>query len=174
MVFTEVMGAQLLGARDAGVHEFLRRPISLGDLERRLDAVSGRPRDWIEAVNYVGPDRRRFNSAADYKGTNKRRTDGAKAEQKINQALRIIQSASRQAEADPIQAARALATQARILIELSAGQESLKRLGAAAVTLQSYLQTAARQGAPLGRAQVETYAANVMLAAPEKVRPQAA
>jgi DNA-binding response OmpR family regulator len=51
MVFTEVKAAQILGARDCGVHEFLRRPISLGDLERRLDAVSGRPRDWIEAVN---------------------------------------------------------------------------------------------------------------------------
>ncbi len=174
MMFVEVKAAQLLGARDSGVHEFLRRPVSLGDLERRLDAVSGRPRDWIEAVNYVGPDRRRFNSAADYHGTNKRRTDGTKAEQKINQALRIILSASRQAEADPVQAARALSTQARILIELSAGQEPLKRLGAAAVALQAYLQTAARRGAPLGRQQVETYAANVMLAAPDKVRPQAA
>lgn len=173
MVFTEVKAAQILGARDSGVHEFLRRPISLGDLERRLDAVSGRPRDWIEAVNYVGPDRRRFNSA-DYKGPNKRRTDGTKAGQRINQALRIIQSACRQLEADPVQATRALNTQARILIELSAGQEPLKRLGAAAVALQAYLQTAARQGAPLARSQVETYAANVMLAAPDKVRPEAA
>jgi hypothetical protein len=174
MVFTEVKAAQLLGARDSGVHEFLRRPVSLGDLERRLDAVSGRPRDWIEAVNYVGPDRRRFNSAADFNGPNKRRTDGSKAAQKINQALRIILSASRQVEADPVQAARALSTQARILIELSAGQEPLRRLGAAALALQTHLQAIARQGAPLARAQVETYAANVMLAAPDKVRPQAA
>jgi DNA-binding response OmpR family regulator len=174
MVFSEVVGAQILGARDSGVHEFLRRPVSLGDLERRLDAVSGRPRDWIEGVNYVGPDRRRFNSAADYQGPNKRRTDGTKTGQKINQALRIIQSASRQVEADPVQAARALSTQARILIELSAGQAPLRRLAAAATTLQAYLHAAARQGAPLASAQVETYAANVMLAAPDKVRPQAA
>jgi DNA-binding response OmpR family regulator len=174
MVFTEVVAAQILGARDSGVHEFLRRPVSLGDLERRLDAVSGRPRDWIEAVNYVGPDRRRFNSAADYHGPNKRRTDGPKTGQKINQALRIIQSASRQVDADPVQAARALGTQARILIELSTGQEPLKRMSAAAVALQAYLQTAARQGAPLAKSQVETYASNVMLAAPDKVRPQAA
>ena len=73
-----------------------------------------------------------------------------------------------------MQAARALNTQARILIELSAGQETLKRLGVAATSLQTYLQTAARQGAPLTRPQVETYASNVMLAAPDKVRPQAA
>jgi DNA-binding response OmpR family regulator len=173
MVFTEVKAAQLLGARDAGVHEFLRRPISLGDLERRLDAVSGRPRDWIEAVNYVGPDRRRFNSA-DYKGPSKRRTDGNKTANKINKALRIVQSASRQVDADPVQAARALSTQARILIELSAGQEPLKRLGAAAVALQTFLQAAARQGAPLAKDQVGTYAANLVQAAPDKVRPEAA
>ena len=173
MVFSEVKAAQILAARDVGVHEFLRRPISLGDLERRLEAVSGRPRDWIEGVNYVGPDRRRFNSA-DYMGPNKRRTDGTKTGQKINQALRIVQSASRQVDADPVQAARALNTQARILIELSAGQESLRRLGAAAVALQAYLQAAARQGAPLAKDQVGTYAANVLLAAPDKVRPQAA
>jgi len=173
MVFTEVKAAQILGARDSGVHEFLRRPISLGDLQRRLDAVSGKPRDWIEAVNYVGPDRRRFNSA-DYNGPNKRRTDGTKAGQKINQALRIVQSASRQLDADPVQAARALNTQARILIELSTGQDALKRLGAAAVAMQAYLQAAARQGAPLAKDQVETYASNVLLAAPDKVRPSQA
>ena len=173
MVFTEVKAAQLLGARDAGVHEFLRRPITLGDLQRRLEAVSGPPRDWIEAVNYVGPDRRRFNSA-DYKGQSKRRTDGTKKAQKINQALRIIQSASAQMQADPVQAARALNTQARILIELSTGDEALKRLGAAVASLQAHLQNAARQGAPLVKDQVETYTANVLLAAPDSTRPKAA
>jgi DNA-binding response OmpR family regulator len=170
MVFGEVKAAQILGARDSGVHEFLRRPISMGDLERRLDAVGGRPRDWIEAVNYVGPDRRRFNSA-DYQGPNKRRTDGNKTANKINQALRIVLSASRQLNADPVQATRALNTQARILIELSAGQDALRRLGAAAAAMQTYLQAAARQGSPLTKDQVETYAANVLIAAPDKVRP---
>jgi DNA-binding response OmpR family regulator len=173
MLFSEVKAAQILSARDVGVHEFLRRPISLGDLERRLEAVSGRPRDWIEAVNYVGPDRRRFNSA-DYGGPSKRRTDGSKTGTKINQALRIVQSASRQVEDDPVQAARALTTQARILIELSAGNDGLRRLCAAATAMKVYLQTAARQGAPLTKDQVGTFATNILLAAPEKVRPEAA
>lgn len=174
MVFDEVKAAQLLAARDVGVHEFLRRPISMGDLEKRLAAVSGQPRDWIEGVNYVGPDRRRFNSA-DYQGPTKRRTDGTnKKGQKINQALRIIQAAGRQLEAEPVQAARALSTQARILIELATGQPSLKRLGAAAALLQAYLQTAASHGAPLAKDQVETHAANVLQAAPEAARPKAA
>ena len=73
----------------------------------------------------------------------------------MNQALRIIMSAVLQMEADPVQAARALSTQARLLIEMSAGQEQLKRLGVAAGYMQTYLNDAARKGAPLVRAQVE-------------------
>jgi DNA-binding response OmpR family regulator len=173
MIFAEVTAAQILAARDAGVHEFMRRPITLGDLQKRLEAVSGRPRDWIEAVNYVGPDRRRFNSA-DYKGPKKRRTDGTVRVQKMNQALRIIMSAVAQMDDDPVQAARALDAQARNLIELTAGQEQYKRLGVAATYLRAYLQNVAQKGAPLVKDQVETYAANVLLVAPEDVRPQAA
>ena len=173
MIFGEVTAAQILSARDSGVHEFMRRPITMGDLQRRLEAVSGRPRDWIEAVSYVGPDRRRFNSA-DYKGPKKRRTDGTVKVQKINQALRIIMSAVAHIDADPVQATRALNTQARLLIELSAGQEQFKRLGVAATYLQAYLQNAAMKGAPLAKDQVETYAANVLLVAPADVRPKAA
>jgi CheY-like chemotaxis protein len=173
MVFAEVTAAQILSARDVGVHEFLRRPITLGDLQKRLEAVSGRPRDWIEAVGYVGPDRRRFNSA-DYKGPRKRSSDGSAKVQKINQALRIVVAATAQMDDDPVQAARALSTQARVLIELSAGQDHYKRMGVAATYLQTYLQTAAQQGARLVRAQVESYTGNVLLVAPEDVRPKAA
>ena len=173
MIFGEVTAAQLLSARDVGVHELLRRPITLGDLQRRLEAVSGRPRDWIEAVGYVGPDRRRFNSA-DYSGPRKRRSDGSAKVQKINQALRIVASAVTQMDADPVQAARALATQARVLIELSAGHEQYRRLGLAATSLKTYLQVIAQQGAPMARDQVEAYAANVLLVAPEEARPKAA
>jgi CheY-like chemotaxis protein len=173
MVFSEVTAPQLLSARDVGVHEFLRRPITMGDLQKRLEAVSGPPRDWIEAVGYVGPDRRRFNSA-DYKGPRKRTSDGSEKVQKINQALRIVMAATAQMDDDPVQAARALSTQARVLIELSAGHEPYKRLGAAATYLKTYLQTADQRGAPLVKTQVETYTANVLLVAPEEVRPKAA
>jgi DNA-binding response OmpR family regulator len=173
MIFTEVTASQILGARDVGVHEFMRRPITLGDLQKRIEAVSGRPRDWIEGVGYVGPDRRRFNSA-DYKGPKKRRTDGSVRVQKMNQALRIILSATAHMEDDPVQAARALNTQARILIELTAGQEQYKRLGMAATYLKAYLQNVAQQGQPPAKDQVETYAANVLLVAPEGIRPKAA
>jgi hypothetical protein len=145
----------------------------MGDLQKRLEAVAGKPRDWIEAVGYVGPDRRRFNSA-DYKGPKKRRNDGSVKVQKLNQALRIIMSAVAHVDDDPVQAARALNTQARLLFELSAGQEQYKRLGVAAAYLKAYLQALAERGAPLAKDQVETYAANVLLVAPDDIRPKAA
>ena len=62
------------GAQNAGAHEFLRKPYTIKDLFRRVENVILKPRDWIEAKMYVGPDRRRFNSEA-YKGTRKRKAE---------------------------------------------------------------------------------------------------
>lgn len=64
------------GARDAGAHEFLRKPYTLKDLTKRIENVMLKPRDWIEAKAYVGPDRRRFNSEA-YTGARRRRSEKA-------------------------------------------------------------------------------------------------
>lgn len=50
-------------AQNAGAHEFLVRPYSTYQLGKRLEAIAA-PRIWIETASYVGPDRRRFNSAA--------------------------------------------------------------------------------------------------------------
>ena len=80
MVTAEATAAAILGARNAGVHEFLRKPFAIRDLSRRIEAVMLTRRDWIEAVNYVGPDRRRFNSG-DYRGPRKRRSDSAAREE---------------------------------------------------------------------------------------------
>ena len=172
MIFGEATASQILEARDSGVHELMRRPFTMGDMQKRLDAVTtGRPRDWIEAVEYIGPDRRRFNSA-DYKGPRKRRADGPAKTQKMEQALRIVQSAAGAVDSDPVQAARALATQARILIEAAAGQEQYRRLGEAAAVLQTYLQSAASKG--LSKDQVEILSANLMRAAPPELRAKAA
>jgi two-component system, response regulator PdtaR len=78
MVTAEATAASIIAARNAGVHEFLRKPFTAGDLFRRVDNVINKPRDWIEAQMYVGPDRRRFN-AGEYAGSRKRRADLAKA-----------------------------------------------------------------------------------------------
>jgi hypothetical protein len=78
MVTAEATPSSIGGARNSGVHEFLRKPYTAGDLFRRVENVVLKPRDWIEAQMYVGPDRRRFNSE-DYGGSKKRRADAAKA-----------------------------------------------------------------------------------------------
>ena len=74
MITAEATASIILGARDAGVHEFLRKPFTSADLQRRVENVALKPRDWVEAVEYVGPDRRRFNSG-EYTGPGKRRSD---------------------------------------------------------------------------------------------------
>ncbi len=149
MCTAEATAEAIYGARDAGVHEFMRKPFNLGDLERRLEAVALKPRDWIEAVAYVGPDRRRFNSA-DYKGPRKRKADGAGTPAaRLSQALRIVKSAATALDTDPAQARRALAAQA---VELRKVGEAVKdpRLVQAAEALA--MCTQADLAGPAGRA----------------------
>lgn len=59
-------------AQSAGAHEFLVRPFSALQLGKRLEAVIA-PRPWIETASYAGPDRRRFNSAGELPGPDRRR-----------------------------------------------------------------------------------------------------
>ncbi|MBN9318606.1 MAG: response regulator [Caulobacterales bacterium] len=112
MITAEATAAAILSARDAGLHEFLRKPFTIKDVERRIEAVILRPRDWIEGVNYVGPDRRRFNSA-DYGGPRKRRGDARQndAQNQLQQALQIVRAAAVGYEGDPKQARRAIDAQ---------------------------------------------------------------
>ncbi len=121
MICAEATAATILAARDAGVHEFLRRPFTIRDLMRRLEAVAVRPRDWVEGMNYVGPDRRRFNSG-DYAGALKRRVDHAVTpdEARLLQALRILKTAIAALEDDPRQALRAMTAQAEDLARVGA------------------------------------------------------
>lgn len=46
-------------ARDAGVSEFLAKPFTVEGLYRRLVSVIARPRSFVNADGYFGPDRRR-------------------------------------------------------------------------------------------------------------------
>ena len=87
MVTNEATAAAIRGARDAGVHEFLRKPFTTGDLFKRVVNVATKPRPWVEAVGYVGPDRRRFNSG-EYSGTRKRRGDAAADSVEATRAIR--------------------------------------------------------------------------------------
>jgi CheY-like chemotaxis protein len=112
----QATATMIINARDAGVHEFLRKPFTIKDLLRRLEAVSVRPRDWVEGVRYVGPDRRRFNSG-DYSGPLKRRVDHAVTpdEARVEQSLKILKAALAAIEVDPRQAMRAMLAQVEAL-----------------------------------------------------------
>lgn len=66
----------LLEARDAGVDQFLAKPIDLGRLERKLDALTSKRRPFVDNAGYVGPNRRSGGRAETYKGPMRRRDDG--------------------------------------------------------------------------------------------------
>lgn len=140
MVTGEATAAAIKGARDSGIHEFLRKPFTTGDLFKRVENVALKPRPWIEAVGYVGPDRRRFNSG-EFSGARKRRSDGSAsggpAEVK-DQTIRILISAMAQFDQDPSQATRAIRQQAETLNGLAIKTADAK-LAMVVATLQAYL-----------------------------------
>lgn len=162
MIAGEATAASILAARDAGVHEFLRKPYTIKDLVRRLEAVLVQGRGWIEAVAYVGPDRRRFNSG-DYQGARKRRTDAANRSaphrETIAQALKIVRAAMRASQADPVQALRALTAQAQDLRKAAVASADLGLSGATA-ELERYLARA-RDGEGLSREGLEAATAKL-------------
>ena len=61
-------------ARDAGVTEFLAKPITAHHLFSRIAEVVERPRAFVRCDNYFGPDRRRRVSE-DYQGPRRRKDD---------------------------------------------------------------------------------------------------
>ncbi len=63
-------------ARDAGITEFLRKPLCANDLYLRLLEVIEHPREFVQSNHYFGPDRRR-NTSENYNGE-ERRMDFAK------------------------------------------------------------------------------------------------
>ena len=71
-------------ARDAGVTEFLAKPISAKGLYQRILNVVANPRPFIKTKTYFGPDRRR-NVNLNYVGVERRK--GGKADVIKQQAL---------------------------------------------------------------------------------------
>ncbi len=65
-------------ARDAGVTEFVVKPITAKAILDRIHAVIVRPRPFVKTDGYFGPDRRR-TTASNYKGPLRRSTDQADA-----------------------------------------------------------------------------------------------
>lgn len=65
---------QLMSARQAGINEFLLKPVSAQGVLSRIEEVVLRPRKFIDSRNYVGPCRRRKEDPA-YAGPWRRLTD---------------------------------------------------------------------------------------------------
>jgi two-component system chemotaxis response regulator CheY len=61
-------------ARDAGVTEFLAKPITAQSLYARIAEIVERPRAFVRGDSYTGPDRRR-KSADNYAGPWRRHDD---------------------------------------------------------------------------------------------------
>jgi len=75
---------RVVAARDAGVTEFLAKPISAKALYQRVLNVVVNPRSFIKTKNYFGPDRRR-NTNPNYVGPERRK--GGKADMIRQQPL---------------------------------------------------------------------------------------
>jgi len=59
-------------ARDAGVNEFLAKPVSARKIYQRIHEILEKPRQFIRTPNYFGPDRRRKNDP-EYSGKERRK-----------------------------------------------------------------------------------------------------
>jgi len=167
MVTSQATAAGILGARDAGVHEFLRKPFTMKDLLRRLEAVTLRQRDWVEAVGYIGPDRRRFNSG-DYSGPLKRRSDAQVTPDsaRLAQALKILRSSIAAVDLDPDQAMRSMLVQAADLQKAGMAVADLK-LTTAAIDFGRYLNEIEAKGAPYDKAQLQHRSASLLAYMPK-------
>ncbi len=65
---------QVISGRDAGMDEFLTKPVSPVALRQRLEMVIETPRPFIDSSIFLGPCRRRKNPA-DYYGERRRQLD---------------------------------------------------------------------------------------------------
>jgi two-component system chemotaxis response regulator CheY len=66
--------AKIEAARDAGVNEFLAKPVTPQSLISRITEIMERPRAFVRTETYAGPDRRRRQSG-NYAGPGRRADD---------------------------------------------------------------------------------------------------
>ena len=68
---------RIVSARDAGVTEFLAKPVSARALHQRILNIVKNPRPFVTTRTYFGPDRRRNATRVTYSGEERRkRGDG--------------------------------------------------------------------------------------------------
>jgi len=69
--------SRIVDARDAGVTEFVVKPITAKAILDRIQAVIFHPRPFVKTDNYFGPDRRRRDTP-NYRGAMRRATDASR------------------------------------------------------------------------------------------------
>lgn len=79
MITAHTERSQVASARDAGITEFLVKPISPGALYQRVTKVMEQPRAFVQAESYLGPDRRR-TGRSNWDGPFRRENDATKAD----------------------------------------------------------------------------------------------
>jgi two-component system chemotaxis response regulator CheY len=79
MVTAHTKRIDVIKARDAGVTEFLAKPVSAKSVYEHLAACIESPRPFIKTKTYYGPDRRRRSEP--YDGAERRRPQQAKPKQ---------------------------------------------------------------------------------------------
>lgn len=82
---------RVVQARDAGVTEFLVKPFNARELYKRIAQIIERPRQFVRADDFFGPDRRR-KKEGDFEGPYRREED-----LKSTEFIKILRA--RQAEA---------------------------------------------------------------------------
>jgi hypothetical protein len=109
-------------------------------------------------MDYIGPDRRRFNSA-EFGGVGKRRSDQQSNSHagRTKQALQILGSAIKAIESDPAQSLRAMAAQVVELraVAIETGNGPLRDI---ALQLDEVLKAAARDKR-ISRREIEAFGA---------------
>lgn len=64
MVTGHSFGPSVFAARDAGMTEFLAKPVTGQSVVQRLERAIFHPRPFIRSPNFIGPDRRRRTDAS--------------------------------------------------------------------------------------------------------------
>ena len=150
-------------ARDAGVHGFLAKPFIANDLYRLIDAAVLQDRDWVEWTDYVGPERRRFNSGA-YRGRIKREFDQElpTTQQRMGAVLIQMKATIERVESEPTTSAHALLKQAEQLSAIGLEIHDFA-IGQAAFELKTFVLSSVKAGG-LTKANMRKHAANLMTA----------
>lgn len=79
MLTAHTEASRVAAARDAGVHGFIRKPVSARVLFERVSNALTDTRPFIRTEDYLGPDRR-FGQSAKYEGPLRRESDGVVAQ----------------------------------------------------------------------------------------------